>query len=61
MISDKNKKIEELHKAQQVIQPIIEKQINTFELLLHLEVNIILLMLLNYVKLVVKNLMIGID
>jgi hypothetical protein len=31
MISDKNKKIEELNKAQQVIQPIIEKQINTFE------------------------------
>jgi hypothetical protein len=35
MISDKNKKIEELNKAQQLIQspiqPIIEKQINTFE------------------------------
>ena len=29
MISDKNKKIEELNKAHQLIQPIIEKQINT--------------------------------
>ena len=31
IISDKNKKIEELNKNQQIIQPIIEKQITTFE------------------------------
>jgi len=31
IINDKNKKIEELNKNQQIIQPIIEKQINTFE------------------------------
>ena len=31
IISDKNKKIEELNKTQQIIQPVIEKQINTFE------------------------------
>ena len=31
IISDKNKKIEELHNTKQIIQPIIEKHIQTFE------------------------------
>ena len=66
IIYDKNKKIEELKNSPKIIQPIIEKQIKTFE---SLTLNNIVITsrsddnfinATNYVKLVGNNLMIGI-